>query len=506
VSLARSDGRGWLWCLLLAVLVFGALAAAYYRYTIDDAYISLRFARNVAGGRGLTFNLEGQPTEGYTNFLWVISEAALFKVGGPIDIIHEVKLLGILWGVGLVFGVYFLGRRVYGKAAASAAALFVAATGNFAFWAVGGLETTQYICLIIWAVYFSTKVSEGRRAATAAGVFWLLAALSRPEGIILAAVVLLSGVLTAGRAGRSRWLLAAAFALIPYGAYFLWRWHYFGLLLPNTFYARAGVSPRALVGRLRGVAPFLLYIAPLAALAAWRRAAAKGGRGRLVWISFVASFALAFLAKREWMPGFRYELPFVAFLAVLAGGAWARVLAGRGRRWPVVGSVLLAAYLFIPGLFLFREVTYTARLERAHIALGRWLAAAAPSGSSLATWDMGAVPYFSGFAAAYDINPEGLLSRETTQRGYRPGYFIGRRPTFFILYSSASGGIRAPAGSWVWQYYNSAAFHKLYDYLFTFTFRDDYHLRVYALATAPLVPGDVAAGARLARESRVAGD
>jgi hypothetical protein len=32
------------------------VAAAYFDYTIDDTYISLRYARNVAAGRGFVFD------------------------------------------------------------------------------------------------------------------------------------------------------------------------------------------------------------------------------------------------------------------------------------------------------------------------------------------------------------------------------------------------------------------------------------------------------------------
>src|SRR4051812_8768436 len=40
-------------------------------FTIDDAYISFRYARNFAHGDGLVYNL-GERVEGYTNFLWTV--------------------------------------------------------------------------------------------------------------------------------------------------------------------------------------------------------------------------------------------------------------------------------------------------------------------------------------------------------------------------------------------------------------------------------------------------
>jgi hypothetical protein len=202
------------------------------------------------------------------------------------------------------------------------------------------------------------------------------------------------------------------------------------------------------------------------------------------------------------MPGFRYELPFAAALWILAAGPFA----GWARRRPagvaVVCTVLVAAYAFVPAAFLFDEVEYTRGLNRAHVALGKWMGEAGPPGSSLAAWDMGALPYFADPARVYDINPEGLLSRETTRHGYRPDYFIKESPTFFVLYSSSAAEAAAPEGHWSWRYYRSREFDRDYRYLFTFTMRPEYHLRVYAIRGLRINADEIARGERLARASR----
>jgi hypothetical protein len=277
------------------------------------------------------------------------------------------------------------------------------------------------------------------------------------------------------------------------------------MLLPNTFYARAGFSPGSLAARIRGVLPFLAYTA-LPVAAAWALSRRDKGPGvRVLWASVIACLVLAFAARREWMPGFRYELPFAVLAWIAFAGAWVKFIK---RRSKVVAGALTTAvlvYAFVPGIFLFKEVSYTDGLSRAHVALGKWLARAGPAGSSLATWDMGALPYFSEFPIIYDVNPEGLLSRETTSRGYRPEYFLAERPTFFVLYSSEPARAAAPAGHWAWRYYESPVLAEDYEYLFTFTMRRDYHLRVYVSENAALTPAELAAGASLARRSRVPG-
>ena len=490
-----------------AVAIFLILAAFYFDYTIDDAYISLRYARNVAAGEGFAFDAAVPPVEGYTNFLWVLCEVPLYALRLPGDAVIYAKLLGMGWGLATLAAAFFLAKRLFGVAAAVVATLSIAAMGNVAFWAVGGLETAQYLCLIIVALFFTLDTGRGTVPAVTAGVVWCLAALARPEGFVLACAVILSSLILGGAdtRGRRGFLLAGIVLLAGYGAYFIWRWHYFGMLLPNTFYARAGFTAASFAGRIRTALPFLIYTVPPAAAAFALSRRDKDPRVRVLWASVIAGLALAFAARREWMPGFRYELPFAVLVWIAFAGAWVKFIK---RRTKVVARALttaVLAYAFVPGIFLFQEVSYTDGLNRAHVALGKWLARAGPTGSSLATWDMGALPYFSEFPIIYDVNPEGLLSRETTRGGYRPEYFLEQRPTFFVLYSSAPARAAAPAGHWTHRYYESPVLAEDYEYLFTFTMRRYYHLRVYVLKNVALAPDDLAAGASLARRSRAAG-
>jgi arabinofuranosyltransferase len=392
----RTGGAGVAWLgLAAAAAIFLLLAVSYFNYTIDDAYISLRYARNVAAGEGFAFDNRVPPVEGYTNFLWVLWEVPFYALRVPGDAVLYAKLLGIAWGMAALVAAFLLARRLSGPGAGVVAALCIAAMGNVAFWAVGGLETAQYLCLIILALYFTVDAGRRTAAAVVAGALWCLAALARPEGFVLAYVVILSSLITGGAGGRGRrgFFVAGVVLTLAYGAYFLWRWHYFGMFLPNTFYARAGFSAGSFAARVRGALPFLAYTAPPVA-AAWvlgRRERDAGAR--LLWTALVACLVLAFAARREWMPGFRYELPFAVLAWIAFARVWFKFI--KGRRNLVAGALTAAviAYAAIPGLFLFKEISYTEDLSRAHVALGKWLAQAGPRGSSLATWDMGALTY-----------------------------------------------------------------------------------------------------------------
>ena len=43
----------------------------------EDAMISMRYARNLAEGHGLVWNVGEEPIEGFTNLLWVLWMACL---------------------------------------------------------------------------------------------------------------------------------------------------------------------------------------------------------------------------------------------------------------------------------------------------------------------------------------------------------------------------------------------------------------------------------------------
>jgi hypothetical protein len=49
-------------------------------FLCDDAFISFRYARNLLAGHGLVFN-RGEFVEGYTNFLWTLEVAGLWRLG-----------------------------------------------------------------------------------------------------------------------------------------------------------------------------------------------------------------------------------------------------------------------------------------------------------------------------------------------------------------------------------------------------------------------------------------
>ena len=132
-------------CAAIATLAGMYVANGYsrqnYRIIVDDALISLVYARNLALGNGLVFNV-GERVEGYTNFLWVLLIAPFYWVARLFhaDFVHFVIGLSIaLSGIALVL-VYRLSRAIWDRnLVATGAALGLCVVDNsYTTWAGAG--------------------------------------------------------------------------------------------------------------------------------------------------------------------------------------------------------------------------------------------------------------------------------------------------------------------------------------------------------------------------------
>ena len=216
-------------------------------FLTDDAFISFRYARNLLEGHGLVFN-PGERVEGYSNFLWVLELAAIWRVLGvaPEDAARWLSVgftAGTLGALGWwVYRLPWLRNR--GLVGWMALGL-VCSSATFAVWtSAGGLETRQFTFFIVVAVVCLSLYRGGRAGLLAASFSLAGAALTRPEGPLIA--VCCFGWFVAQRMAdvkgvRADWrglaYLAAPFVILV-AAHFLFRYAYYGEWLPNTYYAK----------------------------------------------------------------------------------------------------------------------------------------------------------------------------------------------------------------------------------------------------------------------------
>ena len=266
--------------LVLCGLVF-LKHAREYEYVQDDAYISLVYAQNWVDGYGLVFNA-GERVEGYTNFLWTL----LLTVPCMLD---EDAVSWAQWmGFISIFGTMFCCVAITKELDAQRSAIWrnitpalLAANGALGFWALCGLETAFFTLLLTAGAYAYLRELQSEESGYATAFLFSLAALTRPEGLAFYALTALHRAAYSMLRGRfvltQQIRYTLPFALII-GAHFVFRYAYYGALLPNTFYAKTGWETDYLKHGLSYAHRFvegyglwgLLFVAP-PALAYWRR-------------------------------------------------------------------------------------------------------------------------------------------------------------------------------------------------------------------------------------------
>ena len=237
--------------LLPWLALLGWLASVSWFLT-DDAFISFRYARNLLEGHGLVFNV-GERVEGYSNFLWTVELAAIWGVLG-VRPEYAAPWLSVAFTVGTVAVLLWWALRTpalpYRRLTAWMAVGLVCSSATFAVWTSGGgLETRQFTFFIVLAVVGLALHRRNRWGLLTASLSLAAAALTRPEGPLIAAIcVAWFAIQSMADAGRLRpdwrsidwhsmaYLIAPCAIIIS--AHFLFRYAYYGEWLPNTYYAK----------------------------------------------------------------------------------------------------------------------------------------------------------------------------------------------------------------------------------------------------------------------------
>jgi arabinofuranosyltransferase len=430
--------------ICIPLVLFLSLALACYHFTVDDAFISFRCAKNLAQGNGLVFNV-GERVEAFSNPLWVLilSLASLMR----IDIVAASKLLGIGCGVltlvllmRLCLGVFRLSR------AATLVALCYAATNiSIVYSAISGLETAFYTASLVLMIYLLTEKRE-----MLAGVACALLALTRPEGILYAMPLAIGCRLNG--CGFRRMLTVLCIPAGAYGLFASFSLLYYGTLLPNSYNAKIGALPASIepsISRARAFIQYswyvstvqepVLFLSFIGGLALFNRRLAPmfGAMG-------VAAF-FVWYSKGDWMSFWRFYTPIVPFLAVFWVGALEliRLSLGRSRKAKVFLAVLLLPLIMsvartVKSVDALKSGTEfnPAMHSREHARIGAYLASVSSPSDVVVANEIGAISYYSGLAT---VDMLGLTDRRVPlllRRGDLDAYadyILSREPAFIVL-------------------------------------------------------------------------
>lgn len=471
---------GWLddklsgrWRLAEAVLyALAAVAAWIVRFVQDDAFITYRYARNLARGDGFVFN-PGEYVEGYTNFLWTLLHVIPAKFGWSIPVFSQ--LIGIVFMVGTVAVSYRFARRVF-DSEAFAFLVALALLGNMTFltYATGGLETMMQTFLVISVAALLLPVRsiapEGvtlRRVA--AGLCAGLAVLTRMDSAVLITVWVIahlvatwrlgspaqaatdidegdaSGVEALAAGGQLRVLVVSALqiglpALLLIGPWLTWKLSYYGNLLPNTFYAKSAGNP--IIPPLYGLFYLAVFFFSYAAFLLIRRFLKYRRElfaipGMLQILAVIPVWFLYILFVGADFMEFRFMVPILPVLAMVVAFIVDRYVNLRSQMLLIAVLILFSGtHRIMPTItpypvLTFRELSHWPNESKTSWkGKGEFLAEQFPGGLNapgqpkIAVAPLGLLPYFADLKA---VDVLGLTDPETARHGfsispYYPGH------------------------------------------------------------------------------------
>jgi hypothetical protein len=224
---------------ILLIVAFGVYHAYSLRYVNDDAFISFRYAKNLVEGKGLVYNA-GERVEAYTNFLWTLLMALGMLIS--IDPVTFSIILGIacyailllLYGLA---GNKYRSPQLFWLYAFPLTAVGLSIHRDFNVYATSGLETSMYT-LLVSATFLTLLNGTSASSRFSAGFMICFAMMTRPDGVIflMSSLIYLMLFRENGLKNSFAFLLPVLALFLPY---WIWRWTYFGMFFPNSFYAKS---------------------------------------------------------------------------------------------------------------------------------------------------------------------------------------------------------------------------------------------------------------------------
>lgn len=300
-SSALAETKRGVLAAVACALAFYALFIARTSFTVsgtryfvlfEDAMISMRYARNLAEGAGLTWNAGEPPIEGYTNLLWTLWMSGVAKLGLPES---KISLAIMATGALILVANALVIRRIASKLGLRTWGVFFAVFATLGyypliFWTLRGMEVGALALALDAMILCAFEHEETGNIAPALGVAALasVSLLLRSDALIAVGAISFYTVLVAPRSRRLGVAAMLGLAISATAAgHTLFRYLYYHDIVPNTYYAKLHKVP--LSARLkRGLFTTFTVLAfhlaiPLGVIAAalslraWRSAGASEG-------------------------------------------------------------------------------------------------------------------------------------------------------------------------------------------------------------------------------------
>lgn len=368
----------------------------------EDAAMLMRYAQHVAAGHGIVWNVGEAPMDGATDMLPMLAAAGITRLGASPE--AAVKGLALAAHLALVCLIWVAARRRFAAPPwiALLASLLVLWSPGLLYASVGFVTSVFALAAaVLWLLVLEPDpqgeardgagVSLGRRDVACA-IAALVLGLVRPDGVLLAWIIIGAFVVVRGRGALRLARTAAIVYAIAGGAYFAWRWWYFGHPLPTPYYRKGSfqLHPDGVLFSLNFAGRFLWW----AALPVWLafRSGGAARRRALMLAIVVAAFAGAWvLLSSEMNFAGRFQYALLPIAAIWIAAAW--------RDWPARSTSALVAALIVAAIAGDAVQYWPAGTSDDRREIGRALAPFMTPDRTMAVSEAGLLPFYSNWRA-----------------------------------------------------------------------------------------------------------
>lgn len=407
-----------IWFIITSIgLVFEKFVSGNFGVPLDDVYIHFQFARNIAEGKGFSFNPE-QLTPGSTSPFWTTLLASLYVV--LKNQIITVKILSSIFHLLTGFSTYTLAYIISkSKKFGIIATILTLITGRMVWAGLSGMEITLFTFLLL-----AFLITNFLNKSKAIQLFLLgVASTVRPEGYLIFAFYLLSEVLNFIRSFRSNrslrpivpLLIGVITYLIIIIPYLIFSFKTTGSFLPNTFHAQS-IASSSIIFRIKNALVYLFrYIYLLIIDNPIITLAIPVGISSLLKNIWKKNFYLILLLITIGFPIIasitapnlrhhgRYIIPFIPLYTIIGLLGIREILHKLKHKYlhiqkstKILLLTLWTTYLFIMLLSWSYTLGWNVKnINDTQVHLGNWVKENTPEDSVLATNDIGAITYIS---------------------------------------------------------------------------------------------------------------
>ena len=451
--------------------IFGFMM--HFQFFHDDAYITLRYAQHWLRGDGIVFNTT-ERVEGYTSFFHLALVSGVAKLVGGVDnlpLIAQGIGIAAFGGICAIIAFVFKPTTNQSNDTPRILLLLLVPT-NLALiaWSLGGLETTLYTALLMLLTYQFSNTADPSCLTTKKiirlGILLAISTMTRPEAMLFVGITGLFLLLPHGFKSP-RWkplsILALSF-LAVWLPYFLWRWNYYGDLLPNTYYVKMDTD---LMTRLRNgfhylhtysrITPFILPLGIMTGLLALIQIRAKDHSQHhqtqsLFYMLSVATVGTLYVCYTggDHMPAYRFFVPLIPIYGWLLAQSLPIIIPSLVNRHARFLYVCCMGLICLQSVWSNQEMRNAQHIDPAANVgrdVGMWIQQNLPAHSTIALNTAGSTPFYAPqhrFIDMLGLNDRHIAHRQITERrtwwqqvpGHGKGdgqYILKRQPDYIIL-------------------------------------------------------------------------